>query len=140
MNKLLLALACVIILSDNASSTALNQKTYVCQFSEYSWHHIDKEKRILNKNPKEEFVFSFDIPQGVGDVTKGTYKNLIKGWSGQIKVLGNPARYTIIEDADGDNAFIVSVFDEKYSTGHFKAAMTLHSIGYGISQQDGICR
>jgi hypothetical protein len=140
MKKLYLALIWIVLLNNTIASKTFDKKTHVCIFSEYSWHHIDKKKRILTKNPKEEFVFSFDIPEGFGHVTTGTYKNLVKGWSGQIKVLGNPSRYTIIEDAEGDNVFTASIFTEKYSTGQFKAVMTLHSVSYGISQLDGMCR
>jgi hypothetical protein len=73
-------------------------------------------------------------------VTNGNYKNLIGGWNGQVKVLGNHYRYTVVEDAAGDSTFTVSIFAETNSAGSFRAIMTKHSIYYGVSQLNGMCR
>ncbi len=123
------------------SASANTDRTFVCKFTEYDWHHIDGARRLIPKRDgKDEFLFT--IPQQLreGASNTGTYRNLVGGWSGQILITVGRSRITLIEKTESDNAFIATIFVNENILIPHKSILTVHAYNFGIQSMVGECR
>ena len=86
-----------------------------------------------------EFSFTFQTGQ---DVTVGTYKNMRRGWSGDVVVLDDFEKSILVEYATpSNNHFVVTIFKKLKDEHGMKAILSIHDMDFhGLSRARGYCR
>ena len=86
-----------------------------------------------------EFSFTFKTGQ---DVTVGTYKNMKRGWSGDVVVLDDLEKSILVEYAKpSNNHFVISIFKNLKDVHGMKAVLSIHDMDlHGLSRARGYCK
>ena len=116
-------------------TTTAKELIFLCVFKEYNWKSMDGGARILPKEQTTQYIYQFDDTTGTG-----LYKNTKNSGGGKFSVMYGSDRYTLIEDTWGDNAFIVSIFNPAGKLPPYQAISTVHSVRYGVKNEEGTCK
>ncbi len=86
-----------------------------------------------------EFSFTFQTGQ---NVTVGTYKNMKRGWSGDVVVLDDLEKSVLVEYATpSNNHFVVTIFKKLKDVHGMKAVLSIHDMDlHGLSRARGYCK
>ncbi len=86
-----------------------------------------------------EFSFTFQTGQ---DVTVGTYKNMKRGWSGDVVVLDDLEKSILVEYAKpSNNHFVITIFKNLKDVHGMKAVLSIHDMDlHGLGRARGYCR
>ncbi len=138
MRNLIKTFLVVLMLSSSHAAIA-EQLIYSCILDYDYQNEFGKVEYSSPLDKNAEFSFTF---QSGRDVTVGTYKNMKRGWSGDVVVLDDLEKSILVEDAKlSNNHFVVTIFKKLKDERGMKAILSIHDIDlHGFSRARGYCK
>jgi hypothetical protein len=128
----------VLMLNFNHAAIA-EQLIYSCILDYDYQNEFGKVEYSSPVDKNAEFSFTFQTGQ---NVTVGTYKNMKRGWSGDVVVLDDLEKSVLVEYATpSNNHFVVTIFKKLKDVHGMKAVLSIHDMDlHGLSRARGYCK
>jgi hypothetical protein len=129
----------LLLLSFTPSYASAEQFIYSCILDYDYQNEFGQVKYNGAPDKTAEFSFTFQTGQ---DVTVGTYKNMKRGWSGDVVVLDDLEKSILVEYAKpSNNHFVITIFKNLKDLHGMKAVLSTHDMDlYGLSRARGYCK